>query len=129
MYEKLAYFYGLEAAQKAYPEGKGEKGDCFINGETASIWIWNPFIQRWDDTNRPLQSPLCGVIDGNPVTYEPTIQAGIPALYIYKETSHGQYEMTNFRNNNEPIQIFMQHPGEAWLFWNGDQWSCHIYYY
>lgn len=37
----LGFYYGLASLLSAYPEG-GLPGEFFINGETQSIWIYNP---------------------------------------------------------------------------------------
>ena len=46
----LGYYGNLEALQSQYPEG-GEAGSFFLNGETSTLWMWNPVTQCWNDTN------------------------------------------------------------------------------
>ena len=73
---------------KAHPEG-GKAGDCFVNGETCSIWMWDPVCREWTDTNRPLQSPLAGMII-DAATFCPSVHPGVRCVYLFVSGTGGR---------------------------------------
>ncbi|HIU55835.1 MAG TPA: hypothetical protein IAB03_08545 [Candidatus Gallibacteroides avistercoris] len=121
---RLSYYYGLEAAMKAHPEG-GKAGDCFVNGETCSIWMWDPVCREWTDTNRPLQSPLAGMII-DAATFCPSVHPGVRCVYLFVSGTGGTFEFPYFRNEDIPLRVVLSGPSQVWLYWNGDNWEVQV---
>ena len=109
---------------KAYPEG-GMAGDCFVNGETCSIWMWDPVCREWTDTNRPLQSPLAGMII-DAATFCPSVHPGVRCVYLFVSGTGGTFEFPYFRNEDIPLRVVLSGPSQVWLYWNGDNWEVQV---
>lgn len=119
----LGYFSLLTEVLSKYPEGVPE-GSYFVNGETLSIWVWNDAEKEWMDTNRPMQSPLSGVVD-DPATYRPEVVKGVKAYYLYISPPVENLSFVHFVNGDEPLRITVETSAVVSLFWDGDFW--HVY--
>ena len=119
----LGYFSLLAEVLSKYPEGVPE-GSYFVNGETLSIWVWNDTEKEWMDTNRPMQSPLSGVVD-DPATYRPEVVKGVKAYYLYISPPAENLCFVHFVNGDEPLRITVEKSAVISLFWDGDFW--HVY--
>lgn len=116
----LGYFSLLTEVLSKYPEGVPE-GSYFVNGETLSIWIWDGVSGIWIDTNRPMQSPLTGVVD-NPSTYRPEVKKGEKAYFLYITPPIKDLCFAYFVNGDEPLRIAVEQTAIVSLFWDGDFW-------
>ena len=120
----LGYFSLLAEVLSKYPEGVPE-GSYFVNGETLSIWVWNDTEKEWMDTNRPMQSPLSGVVD-DPATYRPEVVKGVKAYYLYISPPAENLCFVHFDNGDEPLRITVEQSAVISLFWDGDFWHVYI---
>ncbi len=120
----LGYFSMLTEVLSKYPEGVPE-GSYFVNGETLSIWVWNDAEKEWMDTNRPMQSPLSGVVD-DPATYRPEVVKGVKAYYLYISPPADNLCFVHFVNGDEPLRITVEQSAVISLFWDGDFWHVYI---
>ena len=120
----LGYFSMLTEVLSKYPEGVPE-GSYFVNGETLSIWVWNDAEKEWMDTNRPMQSPLSGVVD-DPATYRPEVVKGVKAYYLYISPPADNLCFVHFVNGDEPLRITVEQSAVISLFWDGDFWYVYI---
>ena len=83
----LGFFDSVAAVEKIYPDG-GQPGDFFTNGETASMWMWNPKTLGWTNMQGESKSVLQGVIT-DPETFVPNVKEDEPAYYLYVAPGDG----------------------------------------
>lgn len=121
----LGYYGSLEALQSQYPEG-GEAGSFFLNGETSTLWMWNPVTRCWCDTNYSTAPDLVGMII-DPETFMPSIMAGKEALYYYVATAAGSYGFPRLPNTMIKIEVSCTQPSIILLQWDGSKWNSHVY--
>lgn len=121
----LGYYGSLEALQSQYPEG-GEAGSFFLNGETSTLWMWNPVTQCWNDTNYTTAPDLVGMII-EPSTFVPSIIPGKEALYYYVATAAGSYGFPKLPGTSIKIEVSCTQPSIILLRWDGTKWEEHVY--
>ncbi len=121
----LGYYGNLEALQSQYPEG-GEAGSFFLNGETSTLWMWNPVTQCWNDTNYTTAPDLVGMII-EPSTFVPSIIPGKEALYYYVATAAGSYGFPKLPGTSIKIEVSCTQPSIILLRWDGTKWEEHVY--
>ena len=118
----LGYYFGLGAFLSTHPHGV--PGNCFINGETQSLWIWDEVNRKWVDSNR-LDSPFQGLIE-NPQKFNPKPKAGIKAVYLYFAPKSGTVTFDYLRNepdSEDAISVTVTGSSIIMLYWDGDYWS------
>ena len=121
----LGYYFGLGAFLSAHPHGV--PGNCFINGETQSLWIWDEVNRKWVDSNR-LDSPFQGLIE-NPQKFNPKPKAGIKAVYLYFAPKSGTVTFDYLRNDpgsEDAISVTVTGSSIVMLYWDGDYWSVEV---
>lgn len=121
----LGYYFGLGAFLSTHPHGV--PGNCFINGETQSLWIWDEVNRKWVDSNR-LDSPFQGLIE-NPQKFNPKPKAGIKAVYLYFAPKSGTVTFDYLRNkpdSEDAISVEVTGSSIIMLYWDGDYWSVEV---
>ena len=121
----LGYYFGLGAFLSTHPHGV--PGNCFINGETQSLWIWDEVNRKWVDSNR-LDSPFQGLIE-NPQKFNPKPKAGIKAVYLYFAPKSGTVTFDYLRNSSDSedsISVEVTGSSIVMLYWDGDYWSVEV---
>lgn len=121
----LGYYGSLEALQSCYPEG-GEAGSFFLNGETSTLWMWNPVTACWCDTNYASAPDLVGMIT-DPETFSPSIIANKEALYYYVATTAGSYGFPKLPGTMIKIEVPCSQSSIILLHWDGSKWESHVY--
>ncbi len=109
----------------AHPHGV--PGNCFINGETQSLWIWDEVNRKWVDSNR-LDSPFQGLIE-NPQKFNPKPKAGIKAVYLYFAPNSGVVTFDYLRNDpdsEDAISVTVTGSSIVMLYWDGDYWRVEV---
>lgn len=119
----LGYYYGLGRFLALHPNG-GIPGNCFINGETLSLWIWDKFTRQWIDSNRP-DNWLRGMVD-NATTFVPQTKPGVKTAYLYVTNQPGTITFTHFLNDGVPLTVKIEVTSMVILFWTGDYWEYSI---
>lgn len=119
----LGYYYGLGRFLAQHPNG-GVPGNCFINGETLSLWIWDKFTRQWIDSNRP-DNWLRGMVD-NATTFVPQTKPGVKTAYLYVTNQPGTITFTHFLNDGVPLTVKIEVTSMVILFWTGDYWEYSI---
>ena len=117
----LGYYGSLEALQSCYPEG-GEAGSFFLNGETSTLWMWNPVTACWCDTNYASAPDLVGMIT-DPETFSPSIIANKEALYYYVATTAGSYGFPKLPGTMIKIEVSCSQSSIILLHWDGSKWD------
>lgn len=118
----LGYFFGLGSFLSRYPHGSS--GDCFINGETKSLWIWDDIAGMWIDSNR-VENYLQGVV-GDVDNFTPIVNPGVRTTYLYVAPKAGVYTFANFKNGGTAISVTVGCTSVVMLYWNGDYWETAI---
>lgn len=105
-----------------HPEGNF--GDCFINGETKSLWIWDNIARVWVDSNR-IENYLQGIVNDN-AGFTPIVKPGVRTTYLYVAPKAGTYTFDNFKNRDTAISVTAECTSVVMLYWNGDKWETAI---
>ena len=121
----LGYYGSLEALLSHYPEG-GEAGSFFLNGETSTLWMWNPVTRCWSDTNYASAPDLVGMII-DPATFSPSIIEDKEALYYYVATTAGLYGFPKLPGTMMKIEVSCSQSSIILLHWDGSMWESHVY--
>lgn len=103
---------------------KGNFGDCFINGETKSLWIWDDIAGMWIDSNR-VENYLQGVVS-DVDNFTPIVNPGVRTTYLYVAPKAGVYTFANFKNGGTAISVTVGCTSVVMLYWNGDYWETAI---
>ena len=120
----LGYYFGLETFLATHP--LCVPGNCFINGETQSLWIWDAINRKWVDSNR-LDSPFQGLVE-NPQTFDPKPKPGIKAAYLYFAPKSGTVTFEHLQNadGENGISVTVSGSSIVMLYWDGDYWSVEV---
>lgn len=118
----LGYYFNLSAFLSQHP--KGVPGDCFINGETLSLWVWDTMNRKWIDSNRP-DNWLKGIID-NPHSFIPDVKPGVKTAYLYIAPEAAKVTFSFFKNGETAISVQTKSSAIISLFWNGDYWESAV---
>lgn len=118
----LGYFFGLGSFLSRYPHGSS--GDCFINGETNSLWIWDEMNDMWVDSNR-IENYLQGIVNDN-AGFTPIVKPGVRTTYLYVAPKAGTYTFDHFKNRDTAISVTAECTSVVMLYWNGDIWETAI---
>ena len=118
----LGYYFNLSAFLSQHP--KGVPGDCFINGETLSLWVWDTMNRKWIDSNRP-DNWLKGIID-NPLSFIPDVKPGVKTAYLYIAPEAAKVTFSFFKNGETAISVQTKSSAIISLFWNGDYWESAV---
>ena len=121
----LGYYGSLEALLSHYPEG-GEAGSFFLNGETSTLWMWNPVTRCWSDTNYASAPDLVGMII-DPATFSPSIIEDKEARYYYVATTAGLYGFPKLPGTMMKIEVSCSQSSIILLHWDGSMWESHVY--
>ncbi len=121
----LGYYASLEALLSDYPEG-GEPGSFFLNGETSTLWMWNPLSHSWCNSNYATAPEFVGVIF-TPSTFSPSVFPTHEALYYYVAASAGSYSFPSLKELTQPIVVTCSKPSIVLLHWDGAQWTPYVY--
>ena len=118
----LGYYFNLSAFLSQHP--KGVPGDCFINGETLSLWVWDTMNRKWIDSNRP-DNWLKGIIY-NPLRFIPDVKPGVKTAYLYIAPEAAKVTFSFFKNGETAISVQTKSSAIISLFWNGDYWESAV---
>lgn len=121
----LGFFDSVAAVEKIYPDG-GQPGDFFTNGETASMWMWNPKTLGWTNMQGESKSVLQGVIT-DPETFVPNVKEDEPAYYLYVAPGDGEYSFPQLKDIfGEVVTVSTDCHALVSLFWTGRYWEASV---
>ncbi len=121
----LGYFASLGDFLAHYDEG-GEPGSFFLNGETSSLWMWNPVTATWCDSNYRTAPELVSLIT-DPETFSPNIAPNRESLFYFVASSAGTYNFPALKNTYGRIRVECTEPSIVLLQWNGSTWTTYTY--
>lgn len=121
----LGYFASLGDLLGKHSEG-GEPGSFFLNGETSTLWMWNPVTASWCDTNYRTAPDLVSMIV-DPETFSPSVIPDRESLYYFVAGTAGTYSFPLLRVSGLRVEANCTEPSIVLLRWDGSRWTVHTY--
>lgn len=121
----LGYYASLEDFLAKHSEG-GEPGSFFLNGETSTLWMWNPVTSSWCDANYRTAPDLVGMVV-DPETFSPPVAPGREGLYYFVAGAAGVYAFPALKASGLKVEVECSSPSIVLLHWDGSRWTTHVY--